>query len=514
MAIPSVGSNSLDNRRRRRLAVTGEGVPIEDDLLDGVSASGRVISELVGSEAAAPWVPADEWRIWTYGAMLGLLLIAVSFALTHPTAFRPELAPLTKHLLQGDRPVLGAVVQASLWFLCAQLAVLIAWYRIQCKLDFGGRYWVWPWAAAAFGVMAFCSLTNAHGLFGEIISQLHWLSWRGDVLAWLFPAGVAAVPLMFLLDRDVRRGRSTVWTLRTAGLLGLVTGGLELFSPDLLSQSWYPATRLIVPLFAAGTLFLGLWLHARVVAYVCPDPPECDEPKAGSQLLGAARWCFQLTSRCFGWMSRFFVRRAKSAEIDEAEAKPKRRSRKVAETEETPKRKRKPAAKRVTKPRTRVEVVEEEEEEGEEQHEEIEDESYEDASEGADSYESEVEPSSSHDSDENEWDEADEEEVETPRPSGRSAKSASTSTASFSASQKKPAAESWQQQRPASQGRTTQPPVTNQSESSDEEEDSDESDPSYRLDDGLTPDQLRGLSKRQKRDLRQKMKDPQRTPKR
>lgn len=503
MAIPSVGSNSLDNRRRRRLAVTGDGAPIEDDLLDGVSTSGRVISELVGSEAAAPWVPAYEWRIWTYGAMLGLLLIAVSFALTHPTAFRPELAPLTKHLLQGDRPVLGAVVQASLWFLCAQLAVLIAWYRIQCKLDFGGRYWVWPWAAVAFGVMAFCSLTNAHGLFGEIISQLQWLNWRGDVLAWLIPAGAAAVPLMFLLDRDVRRGRSTVWTLRTAGLLGLVTGSLELFSPDLLSQSWYPAARLIAPLFAVGTLFLGLWLHARVVAYVCPDPPECDEPKAGSQLLGAARWCLQFTSRCFSWLGRFFVRRAKTVEIDEAEAKPKRRSRKVAESEETPKRKRKPAAKRVAKPRTRVAAIEEEEE----QQEEIEDESYEDAS---DSYESDTEPSSSDYSDEDEWAEA-EEEVETPPV--RSAKSAPASTASFSASQKKPAAESWQQ-RPAPQGRAAQPPVTNQSESSDDDEESDESDASYRLDEGLTPDQLRGLSKRQKRELRQKMKDQQRTPKR
>ena len=505
MAIPSVGSNSLDNRRRRRLAVTGDGAPIEDDLLEGVSTSGRVISELVGSEAAAPWVPAYEWRIWTYGAMLGLLLIAVSFAITHPTAFRPELAPLTKHLLQGDRPVLGAVVQASLWFLCAQLAVLIAWYRIQCKLDFGGRYWVWPWAAVAFGVMAFCSLTNAHGLFGEIISQLQWLSWRGDVLAWLIPAGAAAVPLMFLLDRDVRRGRSTVWTLRTAGLLGLVTGSLELFSPDLLSQSWYPAARLIAPLFAVGTLFLGLWLHARVVAYVCPDPPECDEPKAGSQFLGAARWCLQFTSHGFSWLGRFFVRRAKTAEIDAAEAKPKRRSRKVAESEETPKRKRKPAAKRVTKPRSRVAVVEEEEE----QQEEIEDESYEDAS---DSYESEAEPSSSDYSDEEEWDEADaEEEVEAPPV--RSAKSAPASTASSSASQKKPVAESWQQ-RPAQQSRVTQQPVVSQNDASDDEEDSEDGDASYRLDEGLTPDQLRGLSKRQKRELRQKVKDQQRTPKR
>ncbi len=504
MAIPSVGSKSLDDRRRRRLAVTGDGAPVDDDLLEGIAASGRVESELVGSEAAVPWVPIYEWRIWTYAAMLGLLLIAVSFALTHPTAFRPELAPLTKHLLQGDRPVLGAVVQATLWFLCAQLAVLIAWYRVQCKLDFGGRYWVWPWAAAAFGLVAFCSLTNAHVLFGEIVSQFRWLTWRGDVLAWLIPASLAAVPLMFLLDRDVRRGRSTVWTLRTAGLFGLVTAGLELFSPDLQAQPWYHSIRLIVPLFAAGTLFLALWLHARVVAYVCPDPPEFDEPKTGSQLLGVARWCLQLTSRSFGWVGGLFVRRAKAEEIDEADAKPKRRSRKVVETEESPKRKRKPPAKRVTKPRTRVAVVEEEEEELQD-----EEESYEEAN--SDSYESDVEPSSSSSGDDGEWDE---EEVETPPTrSSKSAAPNAANVASSGTSPKKPAAESWQQ-RPTSQSRVTQQPVASQNDESDEEEDSEDGDASYRVDDGLTPDQLRGLSKRQKRELRQKMKDQQRTTKR
>ena len=39
-------------------------------------------------------------------------------------------------------------------------------------------------------------------------------------------------------------------------------------------------------------------------------------------------------------------------------------------------------------------------------------------------------------------------------------------------------------------------------------------DSSYRVDDGLTADQLRGLSKRQKRELRQKIKDQQRNVKR
>ena len=88
MAIQFVGSKSLDDRRRRRLAVNGDGAPPENIPPD--EGSSRVESELVMSAAAAPWVPVYEWRIWTYGAMLGLLLIAVSFALAQPSAFRPD----------------------------------------------------------------------------------------------------------------------------------------------------------------------------------------------------------------------------------------------------------------------------------------------------------------------------------------------------------------------------------------------------------------------------------------
>ena len=505
MAIPSVGSKSLDDRRRRRLAVTGEGAPANDELLEGFAAtSGRVESELVGSEAAAPWVPFYEWRIWTYGAMLGLLLIALSFALTYPTAFRPELAPLTKQLLLGDRPILGGLVQATLWFLCAQMAVLIAWYRVQCKLDFDGRYRVWPWAAVVFGSAAFCSLTNAHGLFGEIIAQFEWLPWRGGMVAWLLPACVVSIPLMLLVDRDVQRGRSTTWTLRTAWLLGLTTAGLELFAPELLSQNWYRPVRLIVPLFAVGTLFMGLWLHARIVAYVSPDPPESGDLQASSLVQRAVQGTLQLMSYAMSRVSRLFTRRPKSAAAEESEAKPRRRSRKVADPEETPKRKRKPAAKRVTKPRTRVTMVDDDEDE---EQDELEDE-YND-NDSADSYEANSEPDQS--SDEGEWDESTE-EVEAPPVPVRSTRSASVSAVTTSASagsQKKPVAESWQQ-RPAEPSRATQPVTSNPVDVSDEEDESSEGDASYRLDDGLTAEQMRGLSKRQKRELRQKVKDQQR----
>ncbi|MBC8116436.1 MAG: hypothetical protein H7062_18760, partial [Candidatus Saccharimonas sp.] len=410
MAIQFVGSKSLDDRRRRRLAVNGDGAPAESTPPE--EGASRVESELVMSAAAAPWVPAYEWRIWTYGAMLGLLLTAVSFALAQPSAFRPELAPLTKHLLAGSRPVLAAVIQTMFWFLCAQLAILISWYRAQCKLDFNGRYRVWPWAAAFCGVAAFCSATNTHVFFGEIASRGEWLAWRSETVAWLLPTCVAAIPLTVLLDRDVRRGRTTVYTLRTAWFLGLATAGLELFASDLHDQFWYPAVRSIVPLFFGATLFLGFWLHARVVAFVCPDPPESDEPGAASQLLGAGRWCAHLAGRLIGFL---FRRRASAVAEDEADAKPKRRSRKAVDAEEDAslKRKRKSPAKRALKPRIRTKVVEEEEE--------IDDDSYSDETdESSEGYETETASPA-----DNEWEE-DESEVEASPPPTRPSRTANS----------------------------------------------------------------------------------------
>jgi len=495
MAIQFVGSKSLDDRRRRRLAVNGDGAPAESVLPE--EGASRVESELVMSAAAAPWVPAYEWRIWTYGAMLGLLLIAVSFALAQPSAFRPELAPLTKHLLQGSRPVLAVVIQATFWLLCAQLAILISWYRARCKLDFGGRYRVWPWAAAFFGLAAICSASNLHVLFGQIVSQGEWLVWRSETVAWLLPTCVAALPLTVLLDRDVRRGRTTIYTLRTAWFLGLAATSLELFAADLQEQVWYPVVRSIVPLFFGATLFLGLWLHARVVAFVCPDPPECDEPGAALQLLGAGRWCIQLV----GWLMGFLFRRSGSATAgDDVDSKPKRRSRKAADPEDAaaPKRKRKATTKRAPKSRTRVKAVEEEQEE----EDETDDDSY---SDEADAYEAESSSNA-----ESEWDE-DESEVETPPPSVRQNRPAGFYSSMPTVPPKKPEAPSWQS-RSAQPSRSPQSQTANDDDSDDD--DSDDGDSSYRVDDGLTADQLRGLSKRQKRELRQKIKDQQRNVKR
>ena len=56
--------------------------------------------------------------------------------------------------------------------------------------------------------------------------------------------------------------------------------------------------------------------------------------------------------------------------------------------------------------------------------------------------------------------------------------------------------------------------MASQDDSDSEDDEAEEDDSSYRVDDGLTAEQLRGLSKRQKREMRQKIRDQQRNQKR
>jgi hypothetical protein len=467
MSIQFAGSKSLDDRRRRRLVVNSDEPGADGTATGQRTSTGQISSELVASEAAAPWVPVYEWRLWTYAALIGLVVSAAAFALARPIAFRPELAPLTRHLLDGDRPVLAILIQTTFCFFAAQLSLLIGWYRAQCKLDFRGHYRVWYWAAVVFSIAAVCSATNAHGLLGQIIENTQLFSWRPRVVSWLLPALVVSLPLVLLLDRDVRRKRSSLYTLRLAWLLALVSAGFELFATEVHARPWGPAARVILPMFAMGAIFVGFWLHARVVAYICPDPPEQQQTKLFAQL---AAFCGGILA----WIAaRFVWRRAK---VDDAKAK-KGRKKAGDEEEAAPKRKRRAPAKR--KPRTRVkpaeEVEEEEEEEVEEEEQDTSEEGYEEESE-----------------------ESDEEEETSPVRSGRDAYSRPSQTP-----QNRPSNSGWNERS------------TTESEEEDDDDDEDDDDGTMtRRDSGVSADQLRGLSKRQKRELRRQAREQQRNQRR
>jgi hypothetical protein len=447
------------------------------------------MSELVASSAAAPWVPIHEWRLWTYASLIALAVCGAAAALAMPTAFRPEIAPLTQHLLGGERPVLAVLIQSTFLFLSAQLAVLIGWYRAQCKLDFRGHYRVWPWAAAMLAVAVVCSATDVHEILGLIVERSGLLPWRPRVVSWLLPASVAALPLIVLLDRDVRRGRSSLFTLRVAWVLAVVSAWLELFAADLHFLEWTSRVRMILPLFVTATLFVGLWLHARVVAYVCPDPPDAGETSASSQLIAVWRWI----------AARFHWRRRTASPVAESEAvtKPKRGRRKAAaedEEETTPKRKRRAPAKRASKPRPRNKPADVDEELDGEEELERESEPY---YGGGASDAAEFDETESGDAGDESGDWEEEEEPEAP-PTPRSVRGGNPP--SQAASSKKSQSD-WDDSEPT--------PSPSESDSDDEAEDA-----LLRRDTGMSAEQMKGLSKRQKRELRRQARDQQRNPRR
>ncbi len=348
MAVQFAGSSSTGDRRRRRLVANGDGAGIDTTHLDRDGA--EIESQLVASEAAGPWVPVTELRIWIYATLIGMFLAGLTFALARPNFFHVQLIPLTDHLFVGSTPVAAVFTEVAFLTLSAQLGLLIGWYRARCKLDFGGRYRVWPWAVALFGIAAFCFGTGTHRALGQLVGKYDWFPWRGVTVAWLLPCCLAALPISLFLDRDMRNSRSSLWTLRLSGILWLAEAWFELYQPELQSQPWFNFTYLVLPIFASATLFVGLWLHARVVAYVCPDPPELDERSAWSHLLAACAW--------IGGSLMFWRRREASAEDD---TKPKRRRKKAEAEEVGTKRKRKTPAKRATaRTRTRTKSTEDE----------------------------------------------------------------------------------------------------------------------------------------------------------
>lgn len=498
------------------MVVNGDNVGIDANYLDGEG--GEIESQLVASAAAGPWVPDTQFRIWIYSAILAVYLGGLSFLLLSPISVPDQFKPLLNSLVGGPKPTLLYGTEVALLFVSAQLGFLIAWYRARCKLDFSGRYRVWPWAVCFLTLATIFRATDLHRQIGSLIDTMQWLPWRGAVVGWLLPLCVANLPLTLLLDRDVRNGRSSLWTLRISGALWLASAYLEVFQPELQSQRWYPQVVALLPLFASATLFVGLWHHARVVAYVCPDPPELNERSAASVILGAV-------GLALGTI--VFWRRAEAAVEEEDDSKPKRRRKKAevdkAETEEAAaKKKRKaPAKKPATRSKTRKAADEVEEpsayaaeestEDAEQPAEEEVVETYSDDY-GSSVDEAPVEEVAAEPEPAEEWQE--EEDAYTSSNRNRSNRKSKgqeervdqTHGSAAPAPHMTSKSRSWEEESEQVEVTSTQD-YNADMESRDENDDDDGGD-------GSSGDQMKGLSKRQKRELKKQLRDQERTRRR
>lgn len=495
------GSSSTGDRRRRRLVVNGDGSAVDTLSLDGESAG--IESQLVASAAAAPWVPVNESRIWIYAFLIGVLLTLLTYASVRPVPLPAELNGLVEQLLKGPRPRILRLTQALFLGLSTQLGLLIGWYRSRCTLDFSGRYRVWPWAVALLALATFCHTTDFHLILGEAVHRHAWLTWRGSTVAWLLPFCVLSLPITLLVDRDVRSHRSSLFTLRFSGLLWLAGALTELFQPELQSRPWFGGVRQILPIFASATLFLGLWLHARIVAYVCPDPPKLVERSAWAVFLAGCRWLFSSVQ----WRKKAVP----SGPLVEEVAKPKRRRRKSVDDDVSPeveeavvKRKRKPPAKRTTtRTRTKLKPPDPETEVTDEEAT-----PYDDSGDTMEA--SEVNESLLSSTEEREeWNEEPEDAPsvspsalrDSTQGNGRFHKVHENHSSSVPTPHVKALGTSWDVPSETSDSL----PTANAESSEDSDEDQ-----QLQRDSGLTSDQMKGLSKRQRRELKKQQRDQER----
>lgn len=291
MSASFAGSKHVDERRRRRLASDAGDAPDEPDV------SHFLAPQPSERAAADPHVPLrfplrklisrKAWKHWLLGVGAlatggALLWIAARSAAGGETAGR--------HFLRMFDPVHGRVLpvyQSVLLAIGGQLALLIGWTRSRSQEDFHGRYRMWAWCAAGCFAAAGTILTDAHLAFGETVATLWKLSHpQAPLFAWLVPVCISGLIVFRGVRAEMAENRGGSALLHLAAICGLIAaadrlGWLTAGVERLQAESLAPLVDIIThPLFANGTLsaaavFLltAMLLHARHVIHVSPEPP-------------------------------------------------------------------------------------------------------------------------------------------------------------------------------------------------------------------------------------------------
>lgn len=471
-------------RRRRRLAVAEEPGASIDEAPDGALPDAE---PGIGMGGAAPWVPRQPWKMWVIGSLLSAMMIGSVVLSLRPVEVHPHFSSVVNHYLSPDSPLLVQYFGSSSWAAAAILSWVIGWHRSRSRLDFRGRYRVWPWLSAFCALWSFSNSTNFHHVSSVAVARVAaangWENGHWPLIAWLIPALCGALPMWFLIDRDMRRSLPSVILLRISLTLLLAAGLCRMF-PDLIpaSAAQYPVTT-ILNLFGGASLAWSLWMHTWHVSYVTHDPPPAP--------VGDWSWL-----RVFLWpvtqLRRFLTRKA--AVVTEPTTKRGRKKKTEEKTEEAEKttttRSRRSTTKRASKPRTRVkaEAVESEDEPADE-----EETTSSSTAHGSDAGDESYESTSTH-GDEDTGDEDGNHSVgwdDWEKESSRTSSHASS--------------------RGSSQPAQAKQTAKNDDDSDDDDDDDGDSSMQYRVDGGSDgADPFKGLSKRQRRELRKQLKDQQR----
>jgi hypothetical protein len=286
------GSRALDDRRRRRLAVAGDGASDTED----AGALAVLRARQLDLPAAAPWLPRERWKFWLIAGGFWFGLIAAAVLIIQPVPPHPQIEPAVRHLVDGPRPVLTTYCDILLWTLAAQMSALVGWYRSHSQRDFRGSYRLWSWAVVVFAAWGFCAGTGIHTAIGLAAGpHLRWPVWRAEIVVWLAPAMLAGLSVWWVIRNDLTRCRISHTLVHLAICVLLLTGAGLLYEPELSAPTWGPGALVGFQFAGMGLLVTGLWWHAWYVMYVSADPPESTAPvdwrgKAGATMALLGSW--------------------------------------------------------------------------------------------------------------------------------------------------------------------------------------------------------------------------------
>lgn len=275
MSTGFVGSRSIDERRRRRLASeSAESLDDADDELTSHNIA-RTHRFAAGQFPLRTIVFPRRWKLSCYYLPLFLCFAGLIAADLYRSEFTVPDSALF-HYFSLETSPLPQYVCGGVLFLSGQIALLIAALRTQSLHDFSGRYRLWKWIAAGLFLFALCCTTQFHHVWASTVIEQRLFDWgpQTELLAWLVPAlgiGLTVSVMAYLEMRGDRAGLNFTILAAAAYVVRLTF---------MLTQNmvpWDAYHHLIsagIMYFAHWCLLTSLLLHVHHLLYRSIDLPE------------------------------------------------------------------------------------------------------------------------------------------------------------------------------------------------------------------------------------------------
>jgi hypothetical protein len=159
--------------------------------------------------------------------------------------------------------------------LVGQLGLVVWWIRSHSLKDFGGRYHLWRRVAVAAVLWSFALSTGCHTWAGQALAaRLSWKFEDAGTVAWMGPALLAGVTLVWGLHREMSACRASLAFVQAASLAGFAYVLIDLRLVPLPAD-WRPHTASILDGIVLASVWLlatGSLLHARFVVHQNAEP--------------------------------------------------------------------------------------------------------------------------------------------------------------------------------------------------------------------------------------------------